>query len=281
MVIGLSTCGKTSNEELFSAYATAGIEVMEISPRTEEYAGLDYGEIRALADKYGITLGSFHLPFMPFDALDISAPALAEATVRYLTELMDRASAIGIRTFVIHPSGEPIEECDRPARMACAKESLFRLAEEASKRGAVLAVENLPRTCLGRSAEDMEALIAAHPALRVCFDTNHLLGGDPVDLIRRLGERIVTLHVSDYDFVNERHWLPGEGKVDWQAVLAALREVGYQGPWLYEVPFACPNTILRDRPLTCLDVAENAAALFAGKEPPCLSRPKPNLGFWE
>ena len=30
--IGLSSCGKTINEELFAAYAAAGIDVMEISP---------------------------------------------------------------------------------------------------------------------------------------------------------------------------------------------------------------------------------------------------------
>ena len=279
--IGLSSCGKTINEALFAAYAAAGIDVMEISPGMDAYASLNYEEMAALSRKYGVEIRSFHLPFMPFDKIDISRPELAEASIAYLSELMERAASIGIKIFVVHPSGEPIAEADRPARMAQAKESLARLAEVARTFGAVIAVEDLPRTCLGRSADDVEELISADPDLRVCFDTNHLLTGDPIEFIHRLGHKFITTHVSDYDRVNERHWLPGEGVVDWTAILGALKDVGYDGPWLYELGFVCPNTILRERELTCHDFADNAKALFAGEKPPVLSRPKPNLGMWE
>lgn len=278
--IGLSSCGKTINEELFAAYAAAGIDVMEISPGMDAYASLNYEEMAALSRKYGVEIRSFHLPFMPFDKIDISRPELAEASIAYLSELMERATSIGIKIFVTHPSGEPIGEDERPARMACAKASLARLAAIARSRGAVIAVEDLPRTCLGRSADDVEELISVDPDLRVCFDTNHLLTGDPIEFIHRLGHKFITTHVSDYDRVNERHWLPGEGVVDWAAILAALKDVGYTGPWLYEIGFNCPGTILRDRALTCDDFVDNAKALFAGEKPPVLSRPKPNLGMW-
>ena len=53
--------------------------------------------------------------------------------------------------------------------------------------------------------------------------------------IVKLGRRILTVHISDYDFIDERHWLPGEGKNDWNAILAALQAVGYAGPFMYEV----------------------------------------------
>ena len=278
--IGLSNCGKKVNEQLFADYASAGITVMEISRSTEEYADMDFAQYVAWGEKYGVNVRSCHLPFMPFADLDLSAPAIAEKTVEMLTGLIRRGAAAGIKLFVVHPSGEPIEEADRAARMACAKESLRALAEVADSVGAVVAVENLPRTCLGRNVEEMEELVGAHPSLRACFDTNHLLSGDPVELIHRLGDKIVTLHVSDYDFVNERHWLPGEGKLNWNAVVAALRQVGYSGPWLYELGFGCPGTIIRTRDLTCEDFAENARAILAGEKPPVLSTPKPNLGMW-
>lgn len=279
--IGLSSCGKPLNEALFAAYVAAGIEKMEISPPMGEYATLPYEELALWAKQYGVELWSFHLPFMPFSELDISLPSLAETTVAYLRRLIDKGAAIGIKKFILHPSGEPIAEEERPMRMACAKESLATLAEVAKSYGAVIAVENLPRTCLGRNVTDMEELLSAHEDLRMVFDTNHLLGGDPMEMIRRMGDKIVTLHVSDYDFVNERHWLPGEGKLDWQEILRALEEIGYAGPWLYEIGFACPNSILRDRSLTCEDFVANAKALFARQTPPILSRPKPNLGFWD
>jgi sugar phosphate isomerase/epimerase len=164
---------------------------------------------------------------MPFDTLDISAPHLAAGTIARLTELIRRGAGAGVKLFVVHPSGEPIDEADRPVRMACAKESLRALAEVAAEVGATIAVENLPRTCLGRNVEEMEELVEAHPNLRVCFDTNHLLSGDPVEFIHRLGDKLVTVHVSDYDFINERHWLPYEGDINWVDVVTALEEAGY------------------------------------------------------
>ena len=40
--------------------------------------------------------------------------------------------------------------------------------------------------------------------------------------------------MSYYDRKNERHWLPGEGVIDWTELLSALVESGYEGPFIYE-----------------------------------------------
>lgn len=271
--IGLSTCSKEINDELFAQYRQAGIEAMEISVHKLKYDEIDYALLAESSRRHGIQLWSFHLPFAPFARIDPSKPALVEGTLAYFTELISRASAIGIRNFIVHPSGEPIAPEDRPARMACARESLARLAEIAAGYGAVIAVEDLPRTCLGNCSAEIAELISAHPALRVCFDTNHLLNESAADFIARLGDKIITTHVSDYDFIDERHWLPGEGKQDWQTLLQALRDVGYTGPWLYELGFGCPKTLVRERALTCGDFARNAEELFTNRPLTVLSRP--------
>lgn len=278
--IGLSTCGSFVTEELFAKYQKAGIEFMEISVAPDKYALLDYAGMSALSKSYGVKLWSYHLPFGPFDVLDISKRELARGSIAYLAGLIKKGAAIGIDKFVIHPSGEPIPDGERAERMRISRESLCTLAEIAKKEGAVIAVEDLPRTCLGNCSDEIAMLIKDHGDLRVCFDTNHLLFEDPVNFIKSLGERIITVHVSDFDFVNERHWLPGEGKVDWNALIASLAAAGYKGPWLYEIGFGRPNTIIRERELTCEDFTENAKALFEGRTPPVLSKPKPNLGLW-
>lgn len=278
---GLSTCSKPVAEEKFAGYSAAGLSVMEISDTIEGYARLDYEGVRRLAEKYGVQIWSMHLPFMPFSEIDISAPSLAEHTVEYYRGLIEKGAGIGVKIFVLHPSGEPIKEEERALRMATAKKSLARLAEIAAENGAVIAVENLPRTCLGKNSAEIAELLSAHGALRACFDTNHLLSENHLEFIRNIGDKIITLHVSDYDFVNERHWLPGEGKIEWSTLIAALRQTGYSGPWIYEVGLACPKTILRDRALEYTDFSRNAQELFAGEKPTVLSRPKPNLGWWE
>ena len=52
----------------------------------------------------------------------------------------------------------------------------------------------------------MLELISADERLVICFDTNHLLSEDPVEFIHKCGHKIVTLHVSDYDFIDEKHF---------------------------------------------------------------------------
>ena len=277
--VGLSTCGKTIDENLFETYQACGIADMEISVASEAYAALDYKNMYTWAQKYDVKLWSYHLPFAPFSEIDISERALRKQTIEYFSELIKKASDIGVGIFVIHPSGEPIEEEDRKEKLECAKESLAELAEIAGRSGAVMAVEDLPRTCLGRDSSDILELISAHPALRVCFDTNHLLKEDIPTFIRKVGDKIITTHVSDYDFINERHWMPGEGDIEWQPVLAALREVGYNGPWLYEIGLETPKTIER-RNLVIADFADNARALFEGVTPAAIGKRKPNLGMW-
>ena len=279
--IGLSTPCRNITEENLASYRAAGLTVMEISDRMEGYACFDYARARTLADKYGVKLHSMHLTFMPFTQIDISAPLLADDTVEYYRGLIEKGASIGIQIFVLHPSGEPIKDEERSIRLETAKKSLARLAEIAGANGAVIAVENLPRTCLGKNSAEIAELISAHEALRACFDTNHLLSEPLADFIRNIKDRIITTHISDYDFVNERHWLPGEGKIDWQEILRLLAEVGYGGPWMYELSFACPKTILRDRSLCYADLMLNANELFSGKAPTVISKPKPNLGWWE
>lgn len=279
--VGLSSCGRVLSEALFAEYKESGIDFMEISVKAEENKALDFQQLKTWADKYGVSLWSYHLPFSPFTEINISDRTLCKTTLEHFSALMQKAGKVGIRKFILHASGEPIKDEERLDKMDCAKENLYKLAEIAKEVGGVICVENLPRSCLGKNSEEIKELISVHPDLRVCYDTNHLLAENSVAFIKAVGNKIVSTHVSDYDFVNERHWLPGEGKLNFSAILTALKEVGYSGIWLYEISPTCPKTIDRNRELTCADFVKNARELFLGKKPTVFSTPKPNLGMWE
>lgn len=265
---GLSTCGKTIDENLFCEYQKAGIEAMEISMADYLYDSIDYENIKKLSDKYNIELWSFHLPFSPFEKIDISSPdeTIRGYTVNYFSQMIQKAAAIGIDKFVVHPSIEPLEDSERQIHMENAKKSLCELADIAASFNAVIAVEDLPRTCLGRNSSEIAELISCDERLRICFDTNHLLKEDYVEFINNVGSKIITTHVSDYDFEDERHWLPGEGDIDWHKMYNALINAGYRGVWLYELGFGAGRNIERSRDLTTEDFARNAAEIFEGKE---------------
>lgn len=284
--IGLSvsrTIGIALDEASFYDMKAGGIDVVEISEgKIQGYEGYVPAEIKQAADAAGVRLWSLHLPFTPFSQIDLSSPDKAKRDFNHkiLSEMIAAWSAVGIERFVVHPSIEPIEDDARGERLKYAAESLAALAEIAAAHGGTIAVEDLPRTCCGRDSAEILYLLSAHDKLRACLDTNHLLKEDLTDFILAVGERIITTHISDYDFINERHWMPGEGDLCWPKVLEALDKIGYTGPWLYEVaPKALPTIHRRD--LTFRDYYANAMALFQGEKPIQIGQRKENLGFLE
>ena len=52
---------------------------------------------------------------------------------------------------------------------------------------------------------------------------------------RMHAKSIGTIHASDYDRKDERHWLPGEGVIDWPDFLRRLQASGYKGVFMHEV----------------------------------------------
>ncbi|MBQ9785363.1 MAG: sugar phosphate isomerase/epimerase [Clostridia bacterium] len=235
-IIGISTKAEGLNRKNFAAYRENGIGAVEVSVADVDYDAQDLVQIVADARAEGILPWSFHLRFWPFEGYVITLPDpdARRRAVDYAAEWIRRAGAAGFRYAVIHPSGEPIADCDREAAMRASEDGLRILAQVARESGIVLAVENLPRTCLAKNSAELKRLISVDPDLRVCFDTNHLLCESPLAFVDALADKIVTLHVSDYDFINERHWLPGDGKQDWASLMHKLDAIGYDGVFMYE-----------------------------------------------
>jgi len=267
--IGVSIGIASNNVEEMRKIAQSGITNIEIAfGNGNALNEFDFQIAKRLADENGIKLWSFHLPFYPFSKIDPSSldDEIIESTYNLFIELIKKGSKIGIDKYVVHPSIEPIEVSERSGKLKAAADFFSSLADQAYKYGATIAIEDLPRSCLGNSSEEISYLLSANDKLRVCFDTNHLLKENIVDFVRKHGEKIITLHISDYDFKDERHWLCGEGDIDWQELYNTLKEVKYNGVWLYEVGLYPSKTIDR-RVLEYKDFYNNAFEIFEGKIP--------------
>lgn len=272
---GVSCCGAQElTDKVFESYAKAGIMTMELSFSRDKYNSIPWKDAYRRSKNSGVELWSFHLPFMPFEDMDITSSdkEYVNRIFNYHCELVKKASDIGIGVMVIHPSIEPYKDEERKERMERSKQYLSNLAEVAQEGGATIAVENLPRTCLGRDSNDMLELLSADSRLRTCFDTNHLLSQPIDEYIMAVGDKIITTHVSDFDFKNERHWLPGEGKIDWPKLVSTLKKVKYSGPLMYELELTPPPTISR-RLLTYDDFKRNHECLINEKMPEAIGTP--------
>ncbi len=227
-------------EACMADFEANGITFMELTGGNvgafESYASRAAGIFKT-AGAHGVKIRSVHLPFSPGALVDPAAldRAVRASFLKIQTELLKISAAAGAEIAIIHPSLEPYAEENRPEHLKCAIDSLGNLNEVAKAEGVRLAVENLPRTCMGRDCFDLARIGEEIPDAYFCFDANHSLRDSNADIIKTMGSRIVATHISDYDFVDERHLFPGEGKVCWQEIMACLEEIGYTGTWNYEI----------------------------------------------
>ena len=151
---------------------------------------------------------------------------------------IDLAVDLEAPTIVVHASAEPVGDAERPQCLERARTALAEIGRRCRQAGKRVAVELLPRSCIGNTVEDLVQLLDGldEDMFGVCLDTNHLMDRyrDLAFAVRTLGARLFTLHLSDYDGIDEKHDLPGMGVLDWAAFMGALRDVNYQGPFNYE-----------------------------------------------
>lgn len=266
---GTSLCftGSLSAESLADLKAN-GIDAVEFSFSLARYydefdfvnRAQDYADrVRAA----GLEWWSLHLPFSRTLDISILDDEARANIMKINTEMIRAAGKAGCKVAVLHPSSEPITDDIRPQRLAYSRENIIRLREECDRVGMKLAVENLPRTCLCNRSQEMIDLIQGTGA-GIVFDTNHSLAEQNVDFMNALtdaGLEIISLHISDYDFVDERHRLPGDGINDWKGILSVLERVGYKGPLMYEVP----RQPKEREPISTAALADNMIKLAAGE----------------
>ena len=246
-----------SQEEFYQAKKD-GIACLELSSRifndkTREESKELVRDIKRKADNAGLTIWSIHLPFSR--KLDVSLDNNEDRNymIEECSRLMELCGPFNLKKFVIHPSSEPISDEERPVRLKNSIESLKVLSNEAKKYNAQLAVEDLPRTCLGNTSAELLSIVkAVGNGIGICFDSNHMLQETPENFVSNAGNLIVTLHISDYDGVDERHWLPGDGIINWTNVISELVKCGYEGPFMFETSRRNPALLTANEPVTAL-----------------------------
>lgn len=182
----------------------------------------------------GDYLWSVHLPFGGgWDAAHFDEKDRADA-VRGFKRIIDLTACWKPSVYVLHGCLEPVSDEQRESRLMQSIKSATELNEYAAKYDARIALEDLPRSCLGNCTAEMERMVKGS-GVKICFDVNHLLGDSHENFLNSLENEIITTHLSDYDGEDERHWLPGEGIVPWKMIFNRLENIGYNGAYLFEL----------------------------------------------
>lgn len=210
----------------------------------------------------GLRIVSFNLPSLDHNLVSPTAD-MRRYTVGQLEALVDLAGEWGVPWVVVVPGRlSPLFPAPREWVMEWFATGLRRLAGHAGRAGVQLLVENVPHAWLPRAEVLARALDEVGDArLGVVYDVANAVyaGEDPRDGLARLRDRVRLVHLSDTGTDRWRHDPVGRGAVDFAAVGAALRAMGFAGPSMLEIISAEPD---RDIP------ASHRALAEWGWEPP-------------
>lgn len=204
--------------------------------------------IRAKAESLGIYFNQCHAPYQ----MDMSPWLQGDrAHILHLLNTSIRlAGILGARNVVVHPVQCMNYLNNDPAWIKSVNAEFYSaLIPAARAAGVTIAIENMWQknqfnrqivTSVCSSPYELrdyvDACNAVAPVFTACLDIGHCLltGHDPVNAIHVLGSRLGCLHVHDVDGINDNHTCPLTQKVDFPAVVTALREIGYKGDFTLE-----------------------------------------------
>jgi sugar phosphate isomerase/epimerase len=244
--IGLSTgCFyRTPLVDCLETIRGSGFSMIEVvfSPPHLDYRNPQaVQEAAARIDALGLEAYSFHAPFA--DDIDISSlePTRREHALAEILRAVEAAASLGVHYFVIHPGPEngdiPSRE-ERLLRIENVCSVLERVAARCGEVGIQCVLENkLPHLMFGQSA-DLLWILTCLKGNRVgaCLDTGHAhLAGELYPLVYKMAPYLRLLHVHDNKGHGDDHLPPGDGRIDWTAVLKELAAVNFTGAFILEL----------------------------------------------
>lgn len=177
----------------------------------------------------------------PFWGIDMSTPdpEVRAIVTKRMMQALDVCADLTADQMVVHSPYTPWDyhTLDHFAfrsaydwLIANCRASMDPVVRRAEELGVQIVIENVQdkdpdiRATLARAFES--------EAVQVSLDTGHAefahgsFGAPPVDYyVRRAGAQLCHVHLQDSDGYADRHWPPGEGRINWPAVFRTLNEL--------------------------------------------------------
>ena len=217
--------------------------------------------VRALADEHGLIIGQVHAHWRMEST--VNEDFSCDPPLEVIHRNFEVCRIWGTRRLIFHPCQRYFllpDAADRQKVLDANVEWFSQLLPTAEKFDVELLIENLfdhkhvqqpgdqPFPC--GSAEDVLYIInrIGHPLMKTCLDTGHanISGQDVAHMARLYGDKLVALHLQDNygkigPIYEDLHLLPTCGRIPWQDVFAALRDIGYEGTLNLEVNAELPR----------------------------------------
>ena len=196
---------------------------------------------KASIEKHGIDVYQAHSPFPCY----IGDAATDAYTLHALKKTIMLCGYFGCKNLIVHPAFKPYDEkLDPEEEWRINKEMYMALLPELRQYGVTACLENMFGVHRGKvmsavCSNPHEAVryidelnsIAGEKLFGFCFDIGHatLVGNDPLDVMRILGNRICAFHIHDNDGRSDEHLMPYMGIANWDRFCQGVHEIGYTG----------------------------------------------------
>src|SRR4051812_10486469 len=168
-------------------------------------------------------------------------PHYRQIRIDHTKRALSLAKELGARCITTEPGG-PVEGRNWSECLKLFVEMLRPVVEHAEKEGVMLLVEPEPDLLIETADQYLEfAAKIRSPYLGLNFDIGHFycVKDEPAPTVHKLKEHIRHVHLEDIAATRvHHHMIPGEGVIDFGPVLAALRDVGYDG-WVTVELYTC------------------------------------------
>lgn len=195
-------------------------------------------DLRKKVDKYDIQIPNWHLIQYPPLQNDGKINRTAVECMKYS---MDKGSRIGAKNHVLHWDNRYID----PGYNILWRDVIDEWTRHAEKLGIRLLMETVPDKPSNQryvASEEIIDFVRSYPpeVLAVCVDVNHSnLQEKLPDVIHKVKDRLISLHISDNDGREEKHWLPGQGVINFPSLVESLKSIKFDGMLVMEVNRWC------------------------------------------
>lgn len=163
----------------------------------------------------------------------LDAPADAAVRLDFLKRCVDQAHVLGAPVVTVW-SGHGPDDATEDMLHTRLVGGLRLLCEHAADAGVRVGFEPEPGMWIETAAQYARIRAAVdHPALGLTLDVGHCLAtgeGAPEDVLRAHADELLVVQLDDHEPGVHDHLMFGEGAVDFAAVAAAVRAVGFRGP---------------------------------------------------
>ena len=230
---------KFGEEKAFEMIKNAGFDGVDYSFNASNCRAMDFGvgdekakEIKGLLDKYGLAANQAHAPFSFRYGEEMS---MENEHYNSIVKSIEFSSIIGIQYLVVHAIAVPQEEDFFTYNYTFYKS----LQPYAEKYGVKIAVENLVKSKLWTAGKlSWFVKLLDSPVFCACVDVGHseIVGIPPEKLISEMEKEVMAcVHLHDTDGNIDRHWTPYQGIQNWDAILKAMVNYGFEGDMNLEV----------------------------------------------